>query len=692
MVSSIALFTAKNKMEVLYLPRQAFQKDEPHLVILGTASNNPIGARPKFVTLDAVKNVIICVDKDKVPDGIATGIDIDKDDAQLNKFFVDDDGNLKDTKTKVAARFPVSHPIAWQALLKTGTMQQASFDSLDRADESGLLAFWAEQINNHDPELQQLLCGEADLKKYLPPSPPTGHSYISSPFVQMHDPNSSDEDLEVEVLSLVAKCTEIAQRNMAKAISLSDDASSKGAPSAVLVAASPKKGSSDADAALTNSKPAAFDEKDHFNARLLALGAFYDPTSGKLAFPILSDFIPEVRDISGKGSQRDAAEATLASIEEMMGDSKHFLLRSVDMPKFEKLALAYISQGKLSRDMIDSLDITNVRGMIVSMLFPDSGATAKSKAEHEGQTENEEAVGEHASNRTKISTSYTAVSELTTVNFVVSTLANIVGVGLNLFYFKFELEATNGSPIPGMAYYASKFAEMLTSRPAKMWLRTHENNTKLQFQYFVLNQIVSIMTCLAKASGDVMVTTNILRKDFDSVPVSHYKLANDIFVDTKSQVDRIFMNSMSPPTTSLWEKSQAKQRFDEKKRKRLVAELNADTPRGDAKRDRRASEQLKNQPGGGKAKSGKDKKGYISCKSANFSLPKELHNKDFKLCKSFARDEHVCPLGERCSFLHKYFNELSKPQQKALVSAVDTADDLSFVNVDESLLKSIREE
>ena len=71
---------------------------------------------------------------------------------------------------------------------------------------------------------------------------------------------------------------------------------------------------------------------------------------------------------------------------------------------------------------------------------------------------------------------------------------------------------------------------------------------------------------------------------------------------------------------------------------------------------------------------------------------KELHNKDFKLCKADVRKDVECDFGERCQFEH--CGSLAEipgiARQKALVAHVDKTPGLSFVNTDQALLDKLR--
>ena len=54
-----------------------------------------------------------------------------------------------------------------------------------------------------------MLLTDNSLKTYLPQKPPTGHNYISSPFVSYADRDEDDPDMEDDVATLSDDCNEI---------------------------------------------------------------------------------------------------------------------------------------------------------------------------------------------------------------------------------------------------------------------------------------------------------------------------------------------------------------------------------------------------------------------------------------------------------------------------------------------------
>ena len=219
------------------------------------------------------------------------------------------------------------------------------------------------------------------------------------------------------------------------------------------------------------------------------------------------------------------------------------------------------------------------------MLLPDTAATAKTKSESQGQYEAEEAIGEFESKRTKLDTSFTAATEITSTGVAITGMANFV-VASHLYY---RVDLTSTTPCPGIVYSHVEIAKLLTTKRAKAWMKKNLQN-QVQLLYYAVGCIMSIFTCYARASRDVVVTSSILRNDWSSVKVSDYKLAHTILNDCKEMLERIFLGSITVPTNDLYKNSKAKQNADDKQRKKLLQEAAAMTsPRGKDERDRRGS-------------------------------------------------------------------------------------------------------
>ena len=113
-------------------------------------------------------------------------------------------------------------------------------------------------------------------------------------------------------------------------------------------------------------------------------------------------------------------------------------MRSVDIPKMEKIVLANLGICKCDTNLLQSIDQADEEGIMINMMIADSDAVARSKSERGNLAEAEEILGEHHSKRAKLDNTFTAGGELHNVNGLITILSNILC--LCNFWFKFEME------------------------------------------------------------------------------------------------------------------------------------------------------------------------------------------------------------------------------------------------------------
>lgn len=675
--AGLLFLKGKDKLFAIYLARQANSSNEASdAVIVGSMSNNPARSSPMWIQKAVLSNVLVLIKEKYIPNGmnLAKGKVIDKSETELKDFFLDENGNPKDNDDWVLVRVPASVPIPYESMIKVGTIDQTTYDMLLQADDEGFLSFWCETLNKHDKATQEKFMTIDSLKQYLPKSAPTGHPVIDSPFMIPQVVDEDDKELVEAAEAIANECTLLVRAQLEKMVGAK-------APVDAIDSASGETTSSKA----AKSTAKEISDDDYFNGRIMGLGLSYDSGTGKFSMPTLSKFISAIRDSPSKSMKREQAQSCIENIGNLLSKSMHYLARAADFPKLQTIVTSHFASGKFAIEVIESLETTTSGdGAIISMLLPDSNATAKAKADDKNQFLSEEAVGEHHSKRTAIPTSFTSINELTNINAVIALLGNILQ--LWLMYFDFDYNSLGS--VPSMVHYALEIGNVLTSTEAKHWLKANPGDKQKLF-YYVVSQTMSIMTAIARASRNVLVTTAIIKSEVDSIPTNDYALADRIFKESISRVQAIFLNSDTIPSTKLWMNSAAKKRLDDKDRKSLIASLAGSTPRGNGDERKRS---LKGPEREGKRTKTDDfgKKGYVVCSENNFQLPKVLHNKGFKLCRSAIKDNHECPFKKNCAFEHVWFTELTEAQQKALVKHVDETDSLSFVNIEEKDLAKIR--
>lgn len=232
----------------------------------------------------------------------------------------------------------------------------------------------------------------------------------------------------------------------------------------------------------------------------------------------------------------------------MIADQDHFLgARATDLHRFDKVSQAYIAEASFSKEPIKTLTVKSSDGVVVPMLMPDSATTAAEKAEAAHINDAEVALGEHETNKSKMSTEFNSVNELLGMQSLIGTLANLIV--WFMLYFDFTL-TSNGTPRPSVVHYILEIATLIASKRARKWLWESPQH-KPKFMHFVLQSIISIVTAFSQASRDIMITAKIA-SDTTNLVLRHYQSAHRVFTSTIDNLEQIFLNSIVIPENSIW--------------------------------------------------------------------------------------------------------------------------------------------
>lgn len=710
MVAGIGWLSTPSKMAVLYLVRLAEKEGESEMVFLGTTSNDATQLRPSFVTQDVLANVLCIVNKASVPKGIPMGTTIDKKEAALVTLLCDSSGNPKDDEEKVIVRVPVGFPVSYGAQLRTGNINEETFQCLETMDPSESVSWQIETLKRHDKDVQTLLLSSSDLKKYLPSTPsPRGYGTIPSPFIKPNPVGDDDEKLNEDVDNLSDELKEFLDRRIQSL-----------APH--MVQGTPQKSNQRRESLMEIDSP--MKEKDENTEaeqaalRTLAYGAVYDHETKRVTVPHLNSLFMAVNEMKKKANQREKTASTLNSLQATLAKGTHYVARMVDLPKMDVITLGFISQGRVSTEPPEMLTDTQANGFNLLQLLPDSASAAKAKKVKESTANKEEVLDEHFSKRTKLNTEYCTVSELNGMSFLQAGLGNLTAV--NLFYFNFDLSGMTSKP--SIAAYMLDLNETITTLKARRWLKQNADK-RVKFIFYVVNQVNAIMACFGQAQQDVLVLNAI--KEEEDIPSENYEMAHQVLVDTKNVISRIFLNSTEIPETNLYTTSEQYRKAEEKKTKKLLSELKSSNSgndgsgnnnRNNGRRQSVAGNRNNNATatngttgngggsgGGGNSANtntykspdqlgvGNGNEGYIESNLERLNFPPELHNNGFKLCKSSIRNGQKCSFGDRCNFLHTdKIEDLPQDKQKSLVKWVDDTEGVTFKGVQDSVLTKIR--
>ena len=691
-VSTIAWLKNANELVTLYKAREVYPSGAFESAFLGTTSNRAASCKPWIGSNELTYEVMIAVNKADIPAGanlLMASKSIDKSNALLKEFFCDDTDTPLDAHEKIMVRLPVCVPLPFGSFVKPGTVDQNTFTSFEDIDDK-LLPFWLRHIQLFNKDLQDCLQNNASLKEFRPVVASQGHFLADSPYLPLIDVDESDDDLVEHQNGLENECLDIAKANIAAAMGSLKAQSQNSQSNGINV--TPVKtvdlAGSDGD---STGEP-EYSDTQYFNSRIYALGMRYDADAGKVTPPVISRLLPQVRDAKSGTTQRNVTRQALSSTEAKFSEGDHFLARVVDMPDCDNVVVAYLGKATFSDQTIDSLDISKSNGVTLPMLCPDNATVARQKAEQADVDMAEDALAEHHSRRTKLSTSFTAVSAIMGINFLLGTFANCIVVFL--VYWKFDFENLNSAP--SIVVWTVKLAKKITTSRARKWMKksSHEKRTKLF--YYVLSQLSAILTGFGVCANDLNITAKILDGKYDEIDCSEYATIYSSFKELDRVLGRIFLGSQGIPDNEWYNNSADKKRIDDRDRKNLFSDFQLATPRGGGRNNGKAKDgegdegpDSKKQKTGDKSSSWGPKKGFLKVSGSNINLPGPLFNSDYKLCKSNATDGISCQMGKNCKKDHSWPADMPDERGKVLAQWVSKTPDVEFVNVATDLIAKL---
>jgi hypothetical protein len=260
---------------------------------------------------------------------------------------------------------------------------------------------------------------------------------------------------------------------------------------------------------------------------------------------------------------------------------------------------------------------------------------------------------------------------------------------MTYYLYWYEADFTHSDEMPTFMRYIRDMAKKLTSKQARAWLKKNRKGSQ-HFPYYVVHQMIQIYTLHAQCASDYLLQIRVNSKGITELQGNkNLKMANKIYDRTMDKLDQIFLGSREVPECTLWKNSAAKRNIDEAT-KRKQEKLSNNSKRGNEHKSGEERDPKKQKPGQKKPK-GSSKGDLKWTGNGNLNLPKELWNRDFRLCKSYILDGEICPHGERCHNVHQYCHELDKAKLKVLHEHVKVTDELTFDHeqVSQELLASL---
>jgi hypothetical protein len=243
-----------------------------------------------------------------------------------------------------------------------------------------------------------------------------------------------------------------------------------------------------------------------------------------------------------------------------MGRSKNYLNRKAKLPRLEKLTQAYMATGKWHDSKVTRLDERSLVGFALTMLLPDTTASRKAKGALLHIFDAEDALEEVNEKRTKLSTVFTPVTTVSSIEDVLIAFANLKG--FFAVWFDFDLYgSTTGAP--SLIKYTDELADKLTSKEAKEWLSDKRNTpAESQLAYYALSTLQTCLTLHVVESINVIDQTYVTQGEWDRLNATQIRQAHRTFHKALDNIDEVFATTLSTPSCPLWENSTEKAEKD----------------------------------------------------------------------------------------------------------------------------------
>lgn len=214
------------------------------------------------------------------------------------------------------------------------------------------------------------------------------------------------------------------------------------------------------------------------------------------------------------------------------------------------------------------------------MLIPDTKDSAQKKQSKACDTVAKEALGETAEKRSKISTEYTPVGSLNSLDDLLAMLSNDLARLATLAEFN-EYAMKNKKEVPFLVYAWDKIAKLLTNRKAKNWLKEYKDTVRAPALYlFIAHRITNMLIDLGEAYTPLDQTNAACENRVEEINIEPYLEAETLLENTIDEIRRVILGTevISSP---FFENSDAKKQHDKNTALKLRSEMGGiNTPTG----------------------------------------------------------------------------------------------------------------
>lgn len=684
----VLTITKSLRLAVLFLPRSCTDLTDQQF-LLGTKRNHMQTVEPRLLPHTALRNFLAICPKSLGPKGCLwseTPLDLSKPElaALITRDMKDDFPQGEDI---FVARVPIAIPLpgGHDKVIMGSVCDQAVTDFVHAVHgDSG--TNWLACVLRWTEAHHDVLLHNKTFETYLPKARSNANLY-DVPFVQQSIGDLEDDDnlinavehLELDCGKFLADVQRAAQDSRAPFLGKTVNLGGGESP----VDDIPDVPKIDKTQALRN----------RVHGTLLLLSANFEKgTTERLAPGKLSSLAQLV---VGSSSQKEMAammRSGMTATKDTFEQSFHFLLRKVNPQQHQPVVEAFAGTVVLDTKKKDTLEDKNVLGLNFLHFLPDNKATLLAKSKDSNKSVAEDALGESAEKRSKLSTDFTPVDSITGVEDVLTAIANDLVWWVTFLDIDIEaMYATECWPI--FCEWMVGLAKVLSGPDAKEYLRTNRSTpNEVKLAYYCVHALNTLHVKVAQFASDVVHQTKALRLDWDSIPTKIIKKAHRYYENVIEQLEGVFDESITVPESVLWNNSKVKEDADRKKLMLLRQQLNLNKPapssqpasvtpakkNGKVQTFPAATAEKKSKTHNNPANLGEDgKDGYIIVPAGkHFNVPQALNGprpgSDFSLCKAFYQKGKSCRHGQSCNRDHSAPKDLPAEQGKLLWEFMST--------------------
>ena len=615
--------------------------------LLGHGSNDPRFLRAEYAPVGIADTYACLIDTSvtEIPAGFRSGPAFTAADITVTHTL-----DLQDGVKYVAVHLPLALPIPYGATdTAKGTVSESNLDILDTTVPDG--AFWARCLLQHDQARfdEIIRCTTEGLGKVgnrlILPRLHNGQSWGHPSSCKVTPIGDDDEDEAKPSIDAItarlAEITDLATRSTAPPATVAtspDDLDGLASPPI------PRKiGTTTPDSAI---KDTPLHDKLRTRALLANLG--WNRTAESLHLPSFTENGDWIYRNTDRAGINEAMVNMFTNIPETLAQSTDFLHREVDLPHHDPLVYAQYATSYYEVSPMQSIELTgeSKKRFRYFYLVPDSKSLAEERESATCDREAEELLGEAKENLSKVKTTITTSTSISTVYHLRAYLANVCSV----IEAQFNCDLTlKDARTPAMFVVARSFALHLSSPSMRSCLKK-SNRPHKPLVLWTVQMIDQLSILLTHPLRHTKNTFLVASDRVAEIATDKFIEAFDLLDDCTSTLRKFESGTGTIPPCPLLladEAKAAKAKADKgSKRAAGTDTISPSLPTHDSKRQR-GSKQTDAAP-----PSADDLNGTLVYTGSDMMPTVNEANPSLRICAARQRVGRHCPRGSTCLMIH----------------------------------------